>query len=243
MFLRLLLIFIFLGFTLQSKTQFIIGLETGVHSYKMDQLRKYNESFSNYLPFENQIIDNYPSYFNYGGYFHYGGKILGFGGRYTFNSTGSRISRKDYSGEFKFDTKTKSNNLSLFLSLLIYNHKNKFSLNAYNDVGMARTTLVFDETLIISNNFNHTENTVYKATNLFIDPAIEIKYMLNVFHFNLKMGYQSDFKKDIFETIDIDKDNNKIHDQDNNEVGPDWSGLHFNMSIAINLTKLFYIPE
>ena len=92
-----------------------IGLQTGYGFYNMTTLSSLTNDILQQLPFDAKIISNYPPYIYYQPRVIFSSNNLEYGFSYTFLTTGSRISSKDYSGEYKFDTSIDGNCLGFIL--------------------------------------------------------------------------------------------------------------------------------
>jgi len=224
------LLIIFLNFVfLQSivSQKLNIGAELGYHWYNMNELKDLNDYTLSQLPFEAKITENFPPYFNYSGFlmFNYN-NAFNIGFRYTFNSTGSRISRSDYSGEYLFDTKVKCHAPSIIITMDI-NKFGKFSASFMSDFGITFSSLDFTEEFnlyqvdSVSNNYSTT------AKSFFWEPSFLLAYPISFIDIGFRVGYQIDFVN--------------FNPKFLNTYGikPNWSGLNFAVSVShsFDLTK------
>ena len=84
------------------------GFQLGTGFYSMSGLKSINNEVVRSLQFDSEIVSDFPPYFAYRPFILFNFGSYKFGIRYTFNSTGSRVSSKDYSGEYRFDMKIRS---------------------------------------------------------------------------------------------------------------------------------------
>ena len=200
-----------------------IGAELGFHWYNMNELKDLNEYTLTQLPFEAKITENFPPYFTYGAYlvFNYNSDInIGF--RYTFNSTGSRISRSDYSGEYLFDSKVKCHSPSIIVNMDIIKF-GKFSANFMSDLGITFSTLDFTEEFNLYQVDSVSTNYSTTAKSFFWEPSLLLSYPISFIDINFRIGYQIDF-------VNFNPKFLKSYG-----IKPNWSGVNLAVSISHRL--------
>jgi hypothetical protein len=231
----LIVTFLFMAFSYVSTAQYTAGFEIGKHQFKMDNLKSLNTTIGDYLPFENKIIDNYPSYYNYGFFMQQGIGIFEIGVRYTFNSTGSKISRSDYSGLYSFDSKIKCYNPSAFVSFLLLEPINNLRFSVIPEIGLSLTRLMIEDNLeLYEADFTSNESEDFKATSFYFDPSIELKYGIKFINIGIRSGVQIDFAKGELKT----SDDLPLKDKDDNAITPDWSGFHANVFLSFSIGSM-----
>lgn len=103
-----------------QELNFILG--SGVGSYKMDDLKEFNNIVLKSLPFDARITNNFPIYWNYKSSILYSfKKLLTAGITWSYQSTGSRLSRVDYSGVYSFDSRIRSSTPGIIIELFLPN--------------------------------------------------------------------------------------------------------------------------
>ncbi|MDP4273492.1 MAG: hypothetical protein Q8907_04360 [Bacteroidota bacterium] len=103
---RLFFISVFVFYIMGLKAQDIrLSFQTGYGFYNMKSLSDFTKEAYKSLPFEAKIISNYPPYFYYQPAIKFSNDRFGIGLVYLFQTTGARISSKDYSGEYLYDSK------------------------------------------------------------------------------------------------------------------------------------------
>jgi hypothetical protein len=100
-----------------------IGLSAGVSFPKMQSSRSQMEGKLKVLPFEAKITDNFPAWIEYKAEYYrdFDDYMLGF--YIVRNSTGGRISSKDFSANYHFDVKMRNNVLGFNTKLLLDEYK------------------------------------------------------------------------------------------------------------------------
>src|SRR4030042_3249631 len=88
-----------------------ICFQAGYGFYDMSTFSEINKTVLKQLPFEANIVSNYPAYRYYQPMIKTNKGLYDLGMLYLFQTTGSRISSKDYSGEYRFDAKINGHSL------------------------------------------------------------------------------------------------------------------------------------
>lgn len=118
------LIFIFLPCLLPAQ-KFEIAAGIGYGACSMSDLKTLNIDIMMKLPFESEVVDDFPSWFVYRLSFSAMiGKRISLGVLYTHSSSGSRVSSADYSGEYYFDTRLAANSVGLQFGVKVFQYRN-----------------------------------------------------------------------------------------------------------------------
>lgn len=206
-----------------------LGFQTGYGFYNMNTIKNISNETFNQLPFEAKIISNCPPYLYYQPRITFPHSNMSFGFLYTFQSTGARISSKDYSGEYKFDTKMYSNSPGVIVN--IYLVKNKCIFGIYSELGMNFTKLKFDEYLKVDTIIN---DQVYSFTSnsFYLKPGLNIIYPLNKFSIEFNVGYYKEFFRQ-----DISNGQSKILVKKDFFDIDIWDGLRTGFVLSYSLSK------
>ena len=124
------------------------GFQLGTGFYSMSGLKSINNEVVRSLQFDSEIVSDFPPYFAYRPFILFNFGSYKFGIRYTFNSTGSRVSSKDYSGEYRFDMKIRSHSPELIGEIELETF-GIFRLFFYNSFGIILSDLDQNEELEI----------------------------------------------------------------------------------------------
>lgn len=199
-----------------------IGFGSGLGSYKMDDLKKMNNLVVKSIPFQTKIVSDFPSYWYYCPYLVFKGKSASFGLFYNYESTGSRISSADYSGEFRLDMKIHSNSTGFIIGYDIRVFSN-FYLGIYSILGLGFTDLKVNEYLQTGDDsYMHTSK--FNIMSEIIEPGVNLNYKSKFVGVKMKFGYLFQAKYNSFtagKNSGINLDNDK----------PNWNGYRIGLSL------------
>ena len=137
-----------------------INLESGLGSYKMNDLKELNDMVLESLPFDSKITENFPAYFYYKPSLILSfNKFINFGIVWSFQSTGSRVSRTDYSGEYLYDMKIRASSPGLLIEF--YYPIDKFRISFSNEFGINYSKLNLKEYLRVYSETTRMRQAMY----------------------------------------------------------------------------------
>ncbi|MBE9469234.1 MAG: hypothetical protein IMY72_13060 [Bacteroidetes bacterium] len=216
--------------------KYSFGVELGYQWYSMTDLKDLNDYTFKQLPFDAKLTENYPAFINYSPYIisriH---EFFSIGVKYTYYSSGSRISREDYSGKYIFDGKIKGHSPSIIMNFELWKLK-KISMSIFNEVGYIFSSLELNEHLVVGDVEITNEDYEFKSNNFYWNPAIQFDYPvyspLNI-KFGLKAGYHLDFYR---EGMKLDSNEDVVLKNTHQEAAEaNWSGVDFSLFITIGL--------
>lgn len=194
----------------------------------MKDLKSLNDVIS--TPFQSKLVSDFPPYLFYQPYFMVKMKILSIGLNYTFQSTGSRISAKDYSGEFRYDMQVRSHNVGISSSLQIIAIE-KNSLSFYTLVGMEFSSLTINHYLNVHDIQLADESMNCKALNYYLEPGITYQYqIIPSIGAALNLGYYAQLGDKPFHKSG-DKDLVLVKPDTRDQLKPGWSGFRYGISV------------
>jgi hypothetical protein len=208
---------------------FEFGFQTGIGIYNMESLKILNSAVFESLAFQARVISDYPPYFYYNPALLMSFKKFKVGGQASFYSTGSRISSKDYSGEYLFDTKTHCIAPGVYIDYLLFTISNRYKLSLFSEGGITFSSLDLEEHLTVNNQNLSNSSYSFKSQNYCVEPGI--KFRRGIYKFislELNTSYFFQFGKKVFES-----DKGEILNDGKSAIGPDWSGLRFGISILL----------
>jgi len=209
-----------------------IGIQTGIGMYRMNELKGFTTSVYQSLPFEAGITSNYPPFFYYKPVFLLSFKKFNVGIQASYSSTGSRISSKDYSGEYLFDTKIHCLAPGLHADLSLFSIRTKSKVYLYSEGGFAFSRLELSESLTVYDEELLNSSYSFKVRNYYIEPGLKFGYTIYRFiSAEITAGYFIQFGKRELKT-----DENEMILEDNHAIHSDWTGLRCGLSI------IFFIP-
>jgi len=172
-----------------------IGFQSGYGFYNMSSLKSITQKSFSQLPFEAKIISNYPPYVYYQPMIRFAYKNFEFGFIYLFQTTGSRISSKDYSGEYRLDTKINSNSPGIIINRKIKDYK-IIKLGLSVNAGVNFCELKINESLQVDT-ISNTSNYRLTARSGYFEPGIYFIYPGSRLSLELNIGYYKEiFKND-----------------------------------------------
>ncbi len=208
---------------------FEFGIQTGIGFYNMKGLKRLNSTVFKSLPFQAMVISDYPPYFYYKPALLMAFKKLRFGLQASFYSTGSRISSKDYSGEYLFDTKTYCIVPSAYIDFLLFTFFSKYKLSLFSEGGITFSGLNLKEQLTVSNQDITNSSYSFQSQNYYVEPGVKFRRSIyKSISLELNASYFFQFGNSVFES-----DKGEILNDGKRAIGPDWSGLRFGMSILL----------
>jgi hypothetical protein len=216
-----------------SSQELFLDFESGPGKYRMDDLKEINERVQGSLPFEVKYISNFPVFIYYKPSLILSiNKFVNFGITWSFHSTGSRISRKDYSGEYRFDTRIKTSSPGLLLMFYYPVGRSRICLN--NEIGINYTVLNIEEYIKVYEE-SESDKSMFYGRNHYIFPSLRFLYPVSFFRIGVSAGYLVDFRKGYLQY----SDNKEIILETNlgGTAYANWSGFRAGISISIDLLK------
>jgi hypothetical protein len=169
--------------------QIEIAVGTGYGGCNMSGLQNFNEEIRNSLPFESEVVDDFPAWFIYRASVTTTiGNMISLGAIYTHSSTGSRVSSADYSGEYYFDTQLAANSLGFQLGFKVY-HLNNLDVRVKAQVGMMFTNAGFRENLEVYGEYSLDDYSM-NSLSLYLDPEIAVHYRFGLLGVAVFGGYR-----------------------------------------------------
>jgi len=213
---------------------FKFGFTTGIGTYSMSDLKIINDAVIEYLPFDTKIVSDFPPYLFYQPKIILEFNTLSLGLVYTFQSTGSRISGKDYSGEYRFDMKVNSHNPGIYAELGILS-KPEYKFSVYSNAGLEFSNLKINEYLNLEDSVIHNYEQSFKAMNYYVEPGIIATHTFtSKFSIGINAGYLIEFGKNGFYK---DKKENELLDPSGHQTKPNWNGFRFGATIYYTINK------
>ena len=206
-----------------------VGVHTGIGAYSMKGLKELNAIVLKNLPFQASILSDYPPYFYYKPAILLSFDKLNAGFQVAYYSTGSRISSKDYSGEYLFNTKTNCIAPSVYLDYTLFSILKKYPVSLFSEGGITFSKLNLKEVLTVNDEEIINSSNAYKSKNYYLEPGLTFGYQIyRYFNLELNTSYFFQFDKNSFVS-----DKNEILNDGEKSIGPDWSGLRFGLSVLV----------
>jgi hypothetical protein len=228
--------------TQTGQAEIKLALNPGMGIYSMTYLSNFNSFIRSTLPFQPKQLSDFPPYWNFSGgmqFFPENSKD-GYAAYYSFESTGSKMSLADYSGEYMNQFIVNANSFSVEY---ISSQKPLFTLPTFLhfQIGYKITDLKSSERYKIGN-IDTTNTMTAQANSIFLEPAVSCVYPIKFIEIGLKLGYQLDFGGEYSIQKYNDSDNYKgaplVEPGINRVITTQWTGLRVSLNLNINLTKL-----
>ncbi|MFN8207048.1 MAG: hypothetical protein U0T82_06515 [Bacteroidales bacterium] len=205
---------------------FSLYVETGIGTYNMKNMRDLNSQILKDLPFEARAVYNFQPWFYYklSGLFTHSLEWQS-GPGLEIIAAGSRISRKDYSGEYRFDLKAYS-----FSPYYEVKRKVPLSDGWYGDLGAlvgARMSNLFINEYFKLGTENDEDSQDLVSLNFFAGPSASFGKRIKSIILELNIGYEIDFlKSGLMEQGNVEN----ITFRHGKQL--DWSGFRFGLALG-----------
>lgn len=224
---QILILLILLSAEVNSQ-QFSLGVQLGTGTYSMSDLKTINEITMKNLPFNTKTVANFPPFINYSASFLFTAGTVYAGLTYSFLSTGSRVSGKDYSGEYRFDMLINSNSPGIYAAIDLF-QKGKIRYSFYTTSGVMFSNLEIKEYLRVLETTLKDETLKFRSFNLFTEPGFKITYPFKFLDIGINAGYAFQYYNRLF----LYKENKEIYlanPTSGNPVKPGWNGFRAGLS-------------
>ena len=212
-----------------------IGIQTGLEFSNMRDLRILNTQFKEAVPFSTKLVADFPGYWYYQPMLKVTSKKFCLGIEYSYNSTGSRISGKDYSGEYRLDMRINKKSPGLSIEYFLFSEKN-FGLWLSSGGGFMFTTLNIEENLVVNDINNINDSFNFKSKIYYFQPEFKIAYPYNSLEFEFNVAYLIQIGKGIFHN-EKDKNQTLVNMVTGNSIKPGWDGIKLGVTVNYILIK------
>jgi hypothetical protein len=206
-------------------------LESGTGTFSMSDLKTLNTLNLKSLPFSAKITADFPMFLIWKP-----AVVYTFPGRFSagiscgIESTGSRISSVDYSGEYALDNLIGSYSPAAVFEIPVVKKKTEVSLFA--ETGIEFTKLSVKESITV--NSSHSSNlNEFQSTNYFAEPGLRLAWHLPVIDLAVSAGYLIDLHKGDFDYAGAASQFLKI--SKGRYAKAEWSGFRIGVSASFAL--------
>jgi hypothetical protein len=219
-----------------NSQEFTLAFQTGIGSYSMSDLKSINEYITKSLPFDTKTVSDFPAYWYYRPGLLIKSERFTYGVVASFQSTGSRVSGQDYSGEYQFDMKVQSLSPGIYAEYCTKKPV-KCKVSVYSILGMSYSHLQMKEYFIVLDTVLVNASYHLSARNYYFEPGLSVSYPVGWFSFGLNAGYCLSFGGKAF-TFDENNDGIKLIDPDSHHtIAPDWSGFRIGLSVSFSIKR------
>lgn len=216
-----------------SSQSLVLSFENGVGSYKMDYLKTLNADVQSLQPFSTKVVSNFPKYYYFrpGIGLKFNRSIFEF--KYGFESTGSRISSVDNSGEYTYDMIVYSKSPSVSYQYILL--KKFLDCSIYTNLGYNFSTLTTSEDLIAEGVVLKDYTNHYETYGTFIEPGIKLEFPMKQLKLGLNLGYLFSYEGKPFHLKDAIF--NELHTSDYKNIYSDWEGVRLAVVVSYCFAK------
>lgn len=209
-----------------SAQKFEIGLQTGIGTYKMEEYGEFMNLISNGINFKTKMVHDFPSRVYLKPTVRFAFEKGGLGLNYTYNSTGARISRSDYSGEYNFDCLMSNNSLGIN-GYAVVNPENKLQLGLNIEFGLNYSIMELKEGMVIYEETLIDEQFFYEWFSKYLEPGMKLTYSYAAFSFELNFGYFFPFGTKPLYPVNL----NGLSD----ELDSEWAGTRTGITVLYTI--------
>lgn len=200
---KLLVILLLFASSYYATAQVSVTYSFGYGSYKMGDMKAFLESVQSHVEGQHPglntaIVDNFPAYITHTLDFGYQIKKHEFGVKAGFYSTGGKLSRQDYSGEYENKTTINGYKAGLYYRNYFYNYKisEGSSISLFGEISPSTiiSNIKLKSHLTINNQpIDAEETSVYKVDFSCL-PQAGIRYkIIPMIGIQLSAGYEVTF--------------------------------------------------
>lgn len=209
-----------------------LGLQCGIGTYSMEGLKKLNSTVVKSLPFDAEIVADFPPFYYFRPFVMTKINALSLGISFTYQSTGSRVSSKDYSAEYCVDMITNSFGPAVFGEIVMNPHS-KLKLAAYGSTGIMFSELKLNESLIVLDNSLIDDNNRFKAYYWSAEPGLNMTYPFEFMVFGVNAGYMVTLTSKYY-SLEGNEDMFLLDPESGDPVKPEWDGFRFGISVGFS---------
>lgn len=193
----------------------------------MNELKDFNSNALQSLPVEAKVVDNFPQTGFFEGNLLYNFKKIYLGVSFTYQTTGSRISYIDYSGELKYDQIVSSYSIGPIIKLKL-NREKRLNFNPYISTNIINSSYRLEEKVVL---FTEEDNnsTDLESSGILINFGLEVIYKYEWIGAGVFIGYTQDTYGDLF------LDGEEVYLEGSNQFSTNWSGIRYGINITFEL--------
>jgi hypothetical protein len=232
-FLSSILCFLFINLV---QAQVNISGRIGLGFYFMSSLKDYQGKRIEALsPIPAKIVTEFPPYINYKAFISFPGSDnrTRFRFYYGFQTTGSRISLADYSGNLTLDMVVNGHMLGAEFEAFSTPVFKVIKLKGYLCFGTTTTILKMDDHLEVGNEKQDASYTFY-SHGIDIEPGLRATYKYKKIEFGVSLGYLQDAV--LYFYMKGNKQVKLGYDSEHFTY-PGWSGIRTGLEISVNLSS------
>ncbi|MCT4648167.1 MAG: hypothetical protein N4A74_24475 [Carboxylicivirga sp.] len=227
---KYLLCLIIILFGLNSHAQQLkLSMEVGLGTYELNGLKAINDAVLSELPIKAKLVDDFPPHLYYRPSVSLVYNKIAWGFSHSYLSTGSRISTKDHTGEYRFDMIVSAHSPGLHFDFFL-SQNSKISSYIRILTGAKFSRLNIDEYFKLAEKVHTNESIRFKSTNFFLEPAIYFTLPIKSFLFESHLGYDMSMGDNTL--TDSSGERELANPKNGNAVPPNWNGVRIGIGVS-----------
>ncbi len=212
-----------------------IGIESGIATFSMKNLKDLNQSAFEDMTISAKIVDDFPPTIYYRPSISWLGNNMSFGLLYTYTTTGSRISSKDYSGEYRFDIVAHAHSPALQYNYIV-NHTKNYDLTIRAIGGFNLSSVCLQEYFDLYDKVFVNEEYNLESLNFFIEPGLGFTYPIKRISIETHLGYHFVLSNEALHLKD-NKEATLKNTKTGEKIKPAWDGLRIGIGVSYFINK------
>lgn len=211
---------------------FELGFQVGWGTYQMAELSEYFNEVE--IPLDTRVVEDYPPYLYYQPELSWGNDTFSIGISYSFQSTGARISVKDYSGEYRMDSRIKSHAPAILYKRRIMLFEG-FQQRIYCKAGAGFTRMVLEEYFELENTVEFDDAYEFSSVSGFVEPGISVAYSYRFMTWSMNLGYFLQYYSSPLKEEEYGY--TFWASNYNTNARPNWSGVRIGLTMSFRLAR------
>ena len=215
-----------------AQESYVVGLNVGVATFKMDDLTYYQEVWADFNVPRTKVVQSFPPYLNYGADFSLQGKVIT-KVKFGHTSTAGRASYSDYSGTLTNDIKVGMTYWGVSAGAKLFSIK---EVDIILEGGIlfysTSTVTTYNEQVYDTDGvegYDVTFTTKYKSLNKALYPGITLQRKFSNYFARLQASYEFHFNQPSY------GNGGYLMDADGRKILVDASGTRIGVGIGYSL--------
>ena len=210
--------------------QVSVGVFGGLGTYRMAKLKEINEVQTMTVPIEIREIDNFDPRLYIGASVNVKlTEVILLGMNYGFNSTGSRIGLKDYSGYYAYDQIVNGHLFGLEPEVIVWMHR-YLTISVSVMSGVIFTSLEMREAMSIGT-VKEEDSELFAAVSVPVYPAVKFSRTL---YKKLSAQVSAGYSFDTGGKVHLEGDEDAVIKINNTTVRTGWSGFRITAGLRFD---------
>ena len=210
----------------------LLGFQLGWGYYQMNEMSEFINDTD--IPLDTRVVYDYPPYFIFQPELSWGNDTFSIGLCDAFQSTGARISVKDYTGEYRMDSRVKSHAPALVYKRRITEFKG-IQQRLYCKAGMGFTRMVLQEYFELNDEVYFDDSYYFRSMYGFLEPGVSFSYTYRFITLAMNMGYFLQYYSSPLK--EEETGSTFWASNSNTNARANWSGIRFGLSLTVQIMR------